>query len=158
LSVAIIKHWLILGILSTSLEVSHEVRNPGELTASAPITVSVTLERELDEGDIERQDFTVMAPFFPMKKTENWWVVIGETSTRQLLSIKKIPLRSRRHAVNLDFTLPKGEHQLTLFTISDSYAGVDQEESFVVTVAEGEESESEEESEADEDGDVAMQG
>lgn len=49
--------------------------SPDSLTASTPIKVSVLLMRD-EEG--EEEDHTVVAPFYPGKKTENWWVVVGE--------------------------------------------------------------------------------
>jgi pre-mRNA-splicing helicase BRR2 len=46
----------------------------------------------------------------------------------------------------LEFTLEKpGEHELTLYLVSDSYLGVDQAPSFRVSAAEGMEEDSEEE-------------
>ncbi|KAH9000702.1 hypothetical protein EDB86DRAFT_2905804 [Lactarius hatsudake] len=38
----------------------------------------------------------------------NWWVVVGEQSTRQLLSIKRVTV-SKSLNVKLEFTPPKGQ-------------------------------------------------
>jgi pre-mRNA-splicing helicase BRR2 len=128
-----------------SIELAHELEDAEELSAGAPITVNVSLEREVDEEEELTQ--VVPAPFFPAKKTENWWLVVGEPSTKQLLGIKKVTVQ-RRLNVKLDFSLPKGEHKLKLYFISDSWVGADQEHDFEVSV--GEALESEEESDEDE--------
>lgn len=64
-----------------SIELSHEVEDPTELSAGSPITLNVTLEREVDEEDEVNQ--IIPAPFFPVPKIENWWVVATSASTKQ---------------------------------------------------------------------------
>lgn len=51
------------------------MQNPEALVASSPIKLTVSLARDEDGED---EDHTVVAPFYPGKKTENWWVVVGE--------------------------------------------------------------------------------
>ena len=70
----------------------------------------------------------------------NWWLVVGEPSTRQLLSIKRVTIKKSLN-VKLEFTLPKGKHQLKLYVICDSYMGADHDINLdPVDVAEGEDS------------------
>lgn len=64
-----------------SIELAHELEDPEELSAGAAITLNVTLEREVDEDDELSQ--VVPAPFFPVPKLENWWLVVSEPSTKQ---------------------------------------------------------------------------
>ena len=112
--------------------------------------LQVSLSRDADE-DEDEGDILVVAPHFPAKKMVNWWVVVGEQSTRQLLSIKRVTV-SKSLNVKLEFTLPKGSHALKLYVICDSYVGADHDINLdPIDVAEGEESESEEDS--DEAGD-----
>ncbi|KAI0062804.1 Sec63-domain-containing protein [Artomyces pyxidatus] len=122
-----------------TLDVTHELVK-GEYTAGSPIVLQVSLSKDAEEeGD---SDATVVAPYFPTKKLANWWVVVGEQSTRQLLSIKRVTV-SRSIAVKLEFTLPKGTHALKLFVICDSYVGADHDISLdPIEVAEGEDSDS----------------
>jgi len=137
-----------------TLDVSYELAK-GEYTAGAPIFIKVVLSRDADEEDPDDQ--IVVAPFYPVKKMANWWVVIGEPSTRQLHVIKRVTI-SKSLAVKLEFTLPKGTHSLKLYVICDSYVGADHDLSLdPIEVAEGEESDSDEEEEEDNSGDDAME-
>jgi hypothetical protein len=94
-----------------TLDVTHELLK-GEYTSSTPIVLQVSLSRDADDEDDE-DDVSVVAPYFPGKKLANWWVVVGEQSTRQLLSIKRVTV-SKSLNVKLEFTLPKGTHALKL--------------------------------------------
>lgn len=72
--------------------------------ALQPITLNVKLERD-DEGD-DASDPSAIAPFYPNKKMANWWLVVGDPGTKNLLSIKRVTI-TRNLSVKLDFTLPK---------------------------------------------------
>jgi pre-mRNA-splicing helicase BRR2 len=86
---------------------------------------------------LEREDEVtgpVMAPFFPQKREEGWWVVIGDPKANSLISIKRLTLQQKAK-VKLDFTAPSaGDHTYTLYFMSDSYMGCDQEYKFNVRV------------------------
>jgi pre-mRNA-splicing helicase BRR2 len=126
-----------------TLDVTHEFVK-GEYTSSTPIVLQISLSRDADEED--DGDISVVAPCFPGKKTANWWVVVGEQSTRQLLSIKRVTV-PKSLGVKLEFTLPKGTHLLKLYVICDSYVGVDHDINLEpLEVAEGEDSDSDEDS------------
>ncbi|KAH9039430.1 Sec63-domain-containing protein [Lactarius deliciosus] len=129
-----------------TLDVTHEFVK-GEYTSSTPIVLQVSLSRDVDDEE-DGGDTLVVAPHFPAKKMVNWWVVVGEQSTRQLLSIKRVTV-SKSLNVKLEFTLPKGEHALKLYVICDSYIGADHDINLdPIDVAEGEDSDSD----ADSDG------
>lgn len=86
----------------------------------------------------------VVAPLYPAKKMANWWIVVGNSATRQLLAIRKVTVR-RTLTAKLEFTLPQGEHQLKLYVICDSYSGADHDIALdPIVVAEGESSDSDE--------------
>lgn len=69
-----------------SIELAQEVEDPNALSAGATITMNVSLEREIDEEDAAAGQI-VPAPFFPIKKIENWWLVVGEPSTKQYVYV-----------------------------------------------------------------------
>lgn len=133
-----------------TLDVNYELAK-GEHTAGAPISIQVALSRDVDEdAENDADDEIVVAPFYPLKKLANWWLVIGEPKTRQLLAIKRVTVH-RNLAVRLEFSLPQGTHALKLYVICDSYVGADHDIDLdTLDVAEGEESESESEESADE--------
>lgn len=61
------------------------------------MNVQVTLEREDELAG------PVIAPFFPQKREEGWWVVIGDPKTNSLLSIKRLTLQQKAKVIFLAF-------------------------------------------------------
>lgn len=136
-----------------NVDVSFDVQDPDDVTAGDPVQIAVNLEREVDEDDVDEEEMSqigiVSAPLFPGEKREGWWIVVGDTSTNTLYSLKRVNLHLKQK-VSLEFLAPEeaGDYNLTLFVMSDSYLGCDQEYSVPLSVAVGddeEESESEEE-------------
>ncbi|KIJ15196.1 hypothetical protein PAXINDRAFT_169339 [Paxillus involutus ATCC 200175] len=128
-----------------TLDVSFELEK-ADYTAGAPILMHVALSRDADDDDPEDQ--TVVAPFYPVKKMANWWLVVGEPSTRQLHVIKRVTV-AKNLSVKLEFTLPKGNHALKLYVICDSYVGADHDLGVdPIDVGEGEDSDSDEDGES----------
>lgn len=117
------------------ISLEFEVEDKDQIRAGEPAYLNINIEREIDED--EEFDATVHAPFYPGKKTENWWLVVGEESSKTLLAIKRVTV-GRKLNLKLEFTVPTaGHHDLKLFLMSDSYVGVDQEPNFTVEVTEG---------------------
>jgi len=113
----------------------------------------VTLARDVDEDEDEDAEQSVVAPFYPLKKLANWWIVLGDRDSRQLYVIKKVTV-TKSLAIKLEFTLPKGTHKPRLYVVCDSYVGADHDiELEQIEVAEGEESDSDEDMDSDEDDD-----
>lgn len=132
-----------------NLDLNFTLEDPDTIVANAPAYLKVKIEREVDDDDDREPDITVHAPFYPHPKTENWWLVCGEEATGSLLAIKRITI-GRKLEVRLEFTVPTpGKHDLKLFLMSDSYVGVDQDPSFKVVVAEGEDEDEDMEDEED---------
>lgn len=131
-----------------TLDVSQKLVK-GEYTAGAPIFLQVNLSREVDEDeDPSTHAQTVIAPFYPVKKLANWWLVVGEPTTKQLLVIKRVTV-TKTLSVKLEFTLPQGKHALKLYVICDSYVGADHDIGLEdVDVAEGDDSDSDEDMES----------
>ncbi|KAJ6120188.1 Helicase C-terminal [Penicillium sp. IBT 18751x] len=127
-----------------NLDMDFEVEDPENITSGEPAYLKIKIERELEED--EEPDTVVHAPFYPNQKMENWWLVVGEEQSKSLLAIKRVTI-GRKLELRLEYVVPSpGEHELTLYLMSDSYVGVDQAPTFSVTAAEGmEEDESEEE-------------
>lgn len=141
-----------------NLDLEFSLLNPDSITANAPAYLNIRIEREMDdEGDTTTNtpapkdpDTTVHAPFYPARKLENWWLVIGDQAAGKLLAIKRITV-ARKLELKLEFAVQSaGTHELRLYLMSDSYVGVDQDPSFTVVAAEGEESDEDEEEGGDE--------
>ena len=123
-----------------SIDVSFDVIDSDDVTAGDPVQMVVNLEREADEDDINDGNLgSVAAPLYPGEKKENWWVVVGDTKTNTLMSVKRVALQHKQ-TVKLEFMAPEdaGEYELTLYCMSDSYLGCDQEYQISLNVAVGE--------------------
>jgi len=106
-----------------NIDLSFEVQ-PETITQSSTVTITVTLERDI-EGDNELPP--VFAPYYPKAKDEGWWLVLGSPQKNQLISIKRVILQ-KRNKVKLDFEATEaGTHNYTLYFMCDSYMGCDQE-------------------------------
>jgi len=127
-----------------NIEMNHTVEDPEDAAANRPTNVHITLEREADlAGD-------VIAPFYPGKRDEGWWCIVGDPKTNHLLAIKHITLQQKKK-VTLEVVPQKaGDQTFLLYLMCDAYAGCDQEYEIKLNVAEAEDSDSSE-SESDED-------
>ncbi|KAK9455830.1 Sec63 Brl domain-containing protein [Dipodascopsis uninucleata] len=130
-----------------SVDMSYELEDPQDIVAGEPSYITVSLEREVDD-EKEPIDVRVYAPLYPQPKTENWWIVIGEPSTKQLLAIRRVTITKALQKVKLEFIVPTaGKHELSVWLMSDSYVDVDKELEFSVEAAEGEEGDEDEDEE-----------
>ena len=114
-----------------SIDVSFVVSDHEDIVSGDAVELVVTLERELDDDTDEEDDDSigkVMAPLFPGEKREFWWIVIGNASNNSLLALKRTNC-VRTTKVRLEFLAPDepGDYNLSLFCMSDSYLGSDQE-------------------------------
>ncbi|KAF2895864.1 hypothetical protein ILUMI_10312 [Ignelater luminosus] len=120
-----------------NIELSYEVLDKDRIHSGSSVHVAVQLERE------DEVNGPVIAPFFPQKREEGWWVVIGDPKSNSLLSIKRLTLQQKAR-IKLDFVAPSpGHHSYTLYFMSDAYLGCDQEYKFAIDVGDFESSGSE---------------
>ncbi len=112
-----------------NIELTHELANdPNAIYPGSRVQLNVNLERE------EEVTGPVIAPFFPQKREEGWWVVIGDPKKNSLISIKRVTL-SQKAKVKLDFVAPSaGQYNYTIYFMSDAYMGCDQEYKFSIDV------------------------
>ncbi|KAG1870800.1 hypothetical protein F4604DRAFT_849725 [Suillus subluteus] len=87
-----------------------------------PITIQIALACGADD---DPGDQAVAAPFGPAKKIANRWLVVGEPSTKQLLSIKCVMTLGE-----IGVHTTASEPQFETLVIRDSYAGADHGLSF----------------------------
>ncbi|KAF1745294.1 hypothetical protein MXB_125 [Myxobolus squamalis] len=105
-----------------SIEVKYNVFNDGYVNATDNVPITIELERD------EEVSGSVVAPFFPYPRDEAIWVVIANSTANTLLAIKRISLQ-KVSSIKLDISAPEepGQHNYSLYVISDSYMGSDQE-------------------------------
>lgn len=111
-----------------NIEMNFEVVDKDKIHSGSSINVVVQLERE------DEVTGPVIAPFFPHKREEGWWIVIGDSASNSLLSIKRITLQ-QKVKVKLDFVAPSpGGYEYTVYLMSDCFMGCDQEYKFKVSI------------------------
>ena len=133
-----------------NIEIDFEVEDPENIATNSPAYLKISATRG-DEDEDGEPDTTVHAPFYPLKKMENWWLVVGDESTKNLLAIKRVTI-GKKLETRLEFVPTRvGEQELTLYLMCDSYVGVDQDPSFKITAAEGMEEDEDEEGDGDEE-------
>ena len=130
-----------------NIEIEFEVEDLESVATNTPAYIKISITREVDEDAEGEPDTTVHAPFYPVKKMENWWLVVGDEESKNLLAIKRVTV-GRKLETRLEFVPTKvGEQELRLYLMCDSYMGVDQDPTFQITAAEGMEEDEEDEDE-----------
>ena len=81
----------------------------------------------------------VIAPRFPGRKDEGWWLVVGQPASIALLAVKRVPgSAGARAKAKLAFAAPApGGGPIVLYFMCDAYAGCDQEYELEVEVVGG---------------------
>ena len=116
-----------------NVELNFEVEDEDNIHAGAPTVVTIELERDDDDGS---QSGPVVAPYFPQRKDESWWLIVGEPSTNALVSIKKVNLQ-QKSTVKLEFPAgDEGKHEYKIYFMCDSFLGCDQEFDFTMDIKE----------------------
>lgn len=119
------------------VEVQYAVQNEADLNTADSVNLVVQLEREWD--DSQGALGAVTAPLFPKEQAEGWWLVVGEQSTGTLLGIKRVSFaKQAREKLNFMPPAVAGPHTLTIYLMSDSYVGCDQEFQVEINLAQGE--------------------
>ncbi|KAJ8354135.1 hypothetical protein SKAU_G00217020 [Synaphobranchus kaupii] len=97
--------------------------------ADQEYVLQVNLWRVNMGGQKRRQDSKAVAPHFPKLKDEGWFLVLGEVEKRELLAVKRVGYVRNRSSVSLAFFTPEktGRCIYTLYLMSDSYLGLDQQ-------------------------------
>merc|ERR1712151_324411 len=115
------------------ISLEYKVQNADALNTGGSARIVVKLGRDAmeDEGSLG----PVYAPFYPKGKEESWWLVVGGPASA-LVAIKRITITKASISVKLDVELGEdaGTFDYTLYLMSDSYQGCDQEYSFKLNV------------------------
>ncbi|XP_070568490.1 activating signal cointegrator 1 complex subunit 3-like [Ptychodera flava] len=95
--------------------------------ADQEYVLHVDLER-LNKPETKK-DRRVHAPRFPKVKEEGWWLVLGDIEKQELLALKRVGRVYGRTSAPLAFYTPENTGRViyTVYLMSDSYMGVDQQ-------------------------------
>lgn len=91
--------------------------------------LQVSLQRLNAGRQRRKQDSKAQAPRFPKSKDEGWFLVLGEVDKRELLAVKRVGYVRNRNVASVAFYTPEqtGKCIYTLYLMSDSYLGLDQQ-------------------------------
>lgn len=64
------------------------------------MVVNVSLQREASDDDVEEIG-KVVAPRYPGEKSEGWWLVVGDTNSNTLYSIKRVTCGLNAKVINI---------------------------------------------------------
>lgn len=117
------------------------IRETHDEEGQSQMRVVVQIRRNNDDGNDEKGAEAnksvpfVTAPRYPEVREEGWWVMIGDTQTNSVLTLKHLNVKQKA-TVKLDFMSPPspGMRKLHLYLLSDSYVDCDQEEEFEINV------------------------
>jgi len=115
------------------ISLDYKVSNADSLSTGGSARIAVRLARDGMEEDGALG--SVCAPFYPKEKEESWWLVVGGPGS-SLVAIKRITIAKASVNVKLEVELGEeaGAFDYTLYLMSDSYQGCDQEYAFKLNV------------------------
>jgi len=105
------------------------------------IEVKLTLPRSGKFQQNKKSGRKAHAPRFNKPVDETWWVLMGEIESGELIAMKRCgPFRGNTLSVPLSFYTPEtpGSHIYTLYIISQTYLGLDQQYRVYLEVLESE--------------------
>ncbi|KAI3361536.1 hypothetical protein L3Q82_013685 [Scortum barcoo] len=100
-----------------------------DVHADQEYVLQVSLRRINLGQQRRKQDSKAQAPRFPKAKDEGWFLIVGEVDRRELLAVKRVGYVRNQTAVSVAFYTPEktGKCIYTLYLMSDSYLGLDQQ-------------------------------
>merc|ERR1719263_2080687 len=115
------------------ISLEYKVQNAEALNVGGSARIVVKLGRDAMEDDATLGP--VYAPYYSKEKEESWWLVVGGPNNA-LVAIKRITITKASVNVKLDVELGEesGEFSYTLYLMSDSFQGCDQEYNFQLKV------------------------
>lgn len=121
-----------------TFKVNEEHAENQVITTNSIVAMVANFDMPSRPEDTE-EPIEVHAPFFPLPKKENWWIILGNERTHRLLQVpKKITCMKDKATAKIEFQAPPkaGVYPLTCWLICDSYAGFDKKISVKLVVKE----------------------
>ncbi|XP_074166319.1 activating signal cointegrator 1 complex subunit 3 [Sminthopsis crassicaudata] len=100
-----------------------------KLHADQEYVLQVNLQRVHMGYQKGKQDSKAIAPRFPKSKDEGWFLILGEIDKKELVALKRVGYIRNRNSISVAFYTPEvsGRYIYTLYLMSDSYLGMDQQ-------------------------------
>ncbi|XP_056674600.1 activating signal cointegrator 1 complex subunit 3 [Monodelphis domestica] len=100
-----------------------------KLHADQEYVLQVNLQRVHMGYQKGKHDSKAITPRFPKSKDEGWFLILGEVDKKELVALKRVGYIRNRNSVSLAFYTPEasGRYIYTLYLMSDSYLGMDQQ-------------------------------
>ncbi|KAM9004103.1 activating signal cointegrator 1 complex subunit 3 isoform X1 [Sarcophilus harrisii] len=100
-----------------------------KLHADQEYVLQVNLQRVHMGYQKGKQDSKASAPRFPKSKDEGWFLILGEIDKKELVALKRVGYIRNRNSISVAFYTPEvsGRYIYTLYLMSDSYLGMDQQ-------------------------------
>ncbi|KAL3883314.1 hypothetical protein ACJMK2_029590 [Sinanodonta woodiana] len=78
---------------------------------------------------LKKTDSKAHAPRFPKSKDEGWFLIVGDVENKEMIALKRIGYIRNRSSATLAMFMPEtvGRVIYTLYIMSDSYLGLDQQ-------------------------------
>ncbi|XP_072187637.1 activating signal cointegrator 1 complex subunit 3 [Excalfactoria chinensis] len=109
-----------------------------KLQADQEYVLQIHLQRT-QMGYQGKQDSKAVAPRFPKVKDEGWFLILGEVDKKELIALKRTGYVRNRNTVSVAFYTPEtlGKCIYTLYLMSDSYLGMDQQYDIYLNIIPG---------------------
>ena len=84
----------------------------------------------------QKNDSKAYTPKFPKPKDERWFLIIGDVENKDLVALKRVPCVRGKSTVSMAVYMPEttGRVIYTVYLMSDSYLGLDQQYDICVDV------------------------
>ena len=91
-------------------------------------TVAVSVELEREGPTAGTDPGPALAPRFPGRKDEGWWLVVGCPTSNALLAVKRVSVGAKGAKTRVEFAAPPADACApVLYFMCDAYTGCDQE-------------------------------
>ena len=108
-------------------------RTDARIEADTELVLKVNI-REKGNGKGRRggRGGRAYTPHFPKPRPAGWWLILGDAEAGDLYALKRVKLNGRQTSTSLVFYAPEenGMVNMTLYLVSDTYLGLDQEVPF----------------------------
>uniref|UniRef100_A0A4W3HS74 Activating signal cointegrator 1 complex subunit 3 n=1 Tax=Callorhinchus milii TaxID=7868 RepID=A0A4W3HS74_CALMI len=104
-------------------------KNWTQLHADQEYVLQINLRRISLGRSKGKHESKAITPHFPKAKDEGWFIILGEVDKKELVALKRVGYIRNRSTVSLAFFTPEniGRYIYTLYLMSDSYLGMDQQ-------------------------------